>query len=116
MDANRKLFKKALQKCKRRQDQLQQDELALSYSGGDFGKFWGKIRQQGGTKTSSQCSSIDGVSGDSEIAEHWASLYKTLFNQKQDGSLEIAVKQYINNNSKSCDQKLFNIYNIVNLT
>ncbi|CAL8136039.1 unnamed protein product [Orchesella dallaii] len=80
-DKHRK-FKYALRKCINSREKRAQDNLAMSYQGKDFVKFWKHVKQH------DSCAqrlpdTVDGVKGDTNISEHWAGIYRDLFNAKQ---------------------------------
>jgi len=104
MCLNRKKFKISLRRCKKLRNQRLHDDLVMSYTGKDFVKFWRHVRNQDSNQQQSpSADNVDGVYGDREVAEHWASIYKNLFNLNQSTEKESNVRKYIDKRSKdSC--------------
>lgn len=94
MSNKRKIFKKALIRLRRHKSQVLNDELALSYEGRNFFKFWDKVKTAN-RQPPSHSSTIGGAEGDKDICDMWAHHYTKLF--KNDCASP-------NHSCKSCDK------------
>ena len=79
MRRSRLTFKYALRQCKKDKDAIQSDQYAKSLLDKDMVSFWKNINKSNTTRVP-LATTIDGVTGDSEIAEMWQDHYKTILN------------------------------------
>ena len=96
-------FKYAVRSIKRRQDHIKRAQLADSLHHRDSRVFWSRVRQISKPKTSKVSSVVDGVCGDDNISELWASKLKYLLNSNSSssGDLSLTVHSKISSTSLS---------------
>ena len=73
-------FKYAVRKIRRQQNYINRAQLANSFKCRSSREFWARVKRMTRHKTSTPTSIIDGVSGDNNVAELWASKLKNLLN------------------------------------
>ena len=79
MKLSRARFKYSLRFIKQHESQLRKDALANKLAQGKPGEFWKDVRLMNNCRTPLPCS-IDGVSGDANIAGIWKEHFEQLFN------------------------------------
>ena len=79
MKLSRARFKYSLRFIKQHESQLRKDALANKLAQGKPGEFWKDVRLMNNCRTPLPCS-IDGVSGDANIAGVWKEHFEQLFN------------------------------------
>ena len=96
-------FKYAVRSIKRRQDHIKRAQLADSLHHRDTRVFWSRVRQISKPKISRVSSVVDGVCGDDNIAELWASKLKYLLNSNSScsGDLSLTVHSKISSTGLS---------------
>ena len=88
MRHSRQQFKYALRRCRRVESQARADSLAKHLSSKKYSSFWKGIRSQKCTKLSNP-TSIDGVSDEENILNHWVKHYKTVFSCNERNDVEL---------------------------
>ena len=73
-------FKYAVRKIRRQQNYIKRAQLSNTFKCKSSREFWARVKRLTRHKTSTPTSIIDGVSGDNNIAELWASKLKDLLN------------------------------------
>jgi len=93
----RKIFKAALKNCKKEKNRYLSDNLALSFNGKVFKKFWCYVKSCDNGQRQSVPNSVDNVSGEKSVSEYWADIYSKLFSTPQSDTHAEAVRDYILN-------------------
>ena len=89
-------FKYAVRKIRRQQSYIKRARLANAFSHKSSKDFWASVKRMTRRKTSDTASIIDGVCGDNNIAELWASKLKDLLNTNNNSCGDFS--QLINGN------------------
>ena len=90
MKLTRARFKYALRSCKRNEDAIKCDQLASHMSELNMIDFWKQIKHMS-TSKSVRSNTIDGVTGDGNIAEKWKCHYENIFNSIKNVSMKDSV-------------------------
>lgn len=105
MKLTRAQFKLAVRFCKQHEDRLRADAYAKSLMEKDYSKFWYSIRKSNNVKCTKFANTINGCTGDNEIADMWMSHYKDLYNSVNDSESKFDFYQRVDllrNDSMSC--------------
>ena len=105
MRKTRSYFKYTLRTCKKNNDRLVSDKLAKQLLCKNDQAFWKEIKKLKGNCTV-LASTIDGVTGENNIANKWKTHFSTLFNSSQDTSRKDKVIDSITNH---CDREFVRI-------
>jgi len=95
----RKKFKSSLKFCKKSANRRLSEQIALSYEGKCFQKFWTHVKSCDGSKQEVATEILDGISSECDIREHWAKLYGDLFCAGHGNEKLAYVQNYIDKNS-----------------
>lgn len=97
MKRSRATFKYALRKCKANDSRAKADNLAIKFLKKDSKSFWNEIKRINGNDKSYLASTVNGVSGNSNVATMWHDYYKKLLNSSADTCNRDFVKQAFTN-------------------
>ena len=85
MRNSRLKFKYALRQCKHNEDAIRSDQYAKSLFKKDMPSFWKHIRKHINTRVS-LATTINGVTGECNIADMWQDHYKSILNRVKNSS------------------------------
>ena len=94
MRKSRANFKYCLRSCKNKEEEIKYDQLASYMSELNQKDFWKQVKQMN-CSNSTVPSTIDGVTGDKNIAERWKCHYESIFNSVKSNNLEASVRSVI---------------------
>jgi hypothetical protein len=93
-------FKYALRACKREEETIRADKLAASYQSHSPKEFWKEVKYQSCRKVP-LAETVDGKTGNQEIARMWASHFSSLFNSTSCEAHKVSVLNSIENRLRS---------------
>jgi len=104
MTQTRAQFKRAVRKSKLKSDRLSSDVLANKLINNDSKGFWKDIKNMNNDHIKLQASTIDGVTGRSDICNMWKNHYCNLLNSSNDRTKEDSVVNAVSNveNDERC--------------
>jgi hypothetical protein len=86
MKRSRAQFKLALRYCKNNDEVLRNDALAKSYLA-DKSQFWKKVKNASSCKVANKTNTVNGVSGDANVAEMWKDSFEKLYSMHNNEGL-----------------------------
>lgn len=105
MRKTRASFKLALRYCKQHEEFLRADALANSLADKDYNKFWNCIRKVNNGSATKYTHTVDGVTGETEIADKWSNYFEKLYNSVADDSSRIT---FLNRLQALSSESLYN--------
>ena len=99
MKKSRASFKYVLRHCKAVDNKAKADNLAVKFLTKDTKCFWNEIKKINGNDKSVLASTVNGVSGNKNIANMWHDYYKTLLNSTK----STVNKSYVSQQFKKCN-------------
>jgi len=80
MQRTRANFKLAFRYCRQHEQQLRADACAINLKNKDPIKFWHSVKKISNSKATKYVSTVDGVTGEQNIAEMWKNHFAQLYN------------------------------------
>ena len=105
MKRSRASFKYVLRQCKANECKAKADKVAMKFMHKDSKSFWKEIKKLNGNDKNVIASTVNGVSGNSNIANMWHEYYKNLLNSTTD----TVNKEFVTRHFKSCNTDDFTI-------
>ena len=112
MSRSRANFKLAMRYCRQHEEQLRVDACANSLDLQDAKQFWSNVKKMSNDKATKYANTVNGVTGEQEIADMWKGHFAALYNSVQDDVIKSQVLDRAKN-TLSCRSAVLSVYDII---